>query len=263
MTYKKPKFNILKILNEGTANPIVNRMSLQFAEILDSGFLKLQVKRSDNIKKLLFECMEKLLKAEKVKNSYLLVENEAIGNISSGEGIEFQKNAIILDDPTTSLKRLFEDFLINCVIAIRKVIKISEIILNVKIDGPGKLREYLEKEFSNDKKILKIINEDSKWIMELYSFRMAVEHDELGMMPFKVNISDKKKVLIKIPRIPTKKATVREYLKVTLDNCFTFCEDLVFLLFRQVCSPDAKIILVPESQRKNHRDFKYVLIYKI
>jgi len=263
MIYKKPKFNISKILDEGTANPIVNRMSLQFAEILDSRFLKLQIERSDSIKKLLFECMEKLLKAEKLKNSYLLVENEAISNISSGKSIEFQKNAIIFDDPTTNLKRLFEDFLTNCVIAIRKIIKISEIILDVKIEGPGELRKQLEREFSNDKKILKMIDEDSEWVMELYSFRTAVEHDELEMVPFKVNMSGKKKVLTKIPRIPTKKATVREYLGVTLDNCFTFCEDLVFLLFRQICTPGVKIILVPKSQRKKYRNFKYVLTYKI
>lgn len=81
MINKKIKFNISKILDEGTANPIINRMSLQFAEILDSGFLELQVERSDIIKKLLFECMEKLLKVEKAKNSYLLVENKAIDNI--------------------------------------------------------------------------------------------------------------------------------------------------------------------------------------
>ncbi|GAH72513.1 unnamed protein product, partial [marine sediment metagenome] len=177
MIYKKPKFNISKILDDGTANPIINRMSLQFTEILDSGFLKLQIERSNNIKKLLFECMEKLLKAEKAKNSYLLVESKAIDNVSSGKGIEFQKNVTILDDPTTNLKRLFEDFLINCVIAIRKVIKISEIVLDVRIDGPGELKEYLEKEFSNNKKILKMISEDSKWVIELYSFRTAVEHD--------------------------------------------------------------------------------------
>lgn len=161
------------------------------------------------------------------------------------------------------MKRLFEDFLINCVIAIRKVIKISEIVLDVRINGPGELKEYLEKEFLNGKKILKMISEDSKWVIELYSFRTAVEHDELEMIPFKINISDKKKVLIEIPKIPTKKATVREYIEVTLDNCFTFCEDLVFLLLRKICSPTAKIILVPEDQRKKHRDFKYILIYKI
>ena len=144
MIKKDNGFKITKILSSGTANPIVNRLSLQFFDILGRNLLSLSQEDSDKIKKLLFELMKKMLKAEEAKISYLQQEDMAIQKILSKNGIKFQQNAISYDDPTEDLKKKFEDFLINSAISIRKIVKIADVIFNKYFgDGVGALAKYL------------------------------------------------------------------------------------------------------------------------
>lgn len=262
MNFNKEEFKIFKLLDEGTANPVVNRITLQFYKILNSGCIELAEDKINKIKKVLFECMEKLLKAEVFKKNYDELEEKTINKFSNGKGIDFQKNAIFYDNPINNLKRYFEDFLINCVISIRKIVKISEIILEKKINGPGELRSNLEKIFANDTDIIKMFDEDSQWILELYKLRELVEHDELEIEGFLINKLNYDKVSITAPKILLNKVFVRKYMDITFEDCFTFCEDIIFLLLKKKCSFSADLILLPENIRENYRNFKYTLFLK-
>lgn len=262
MNKKVPEFTFAKILDQGTSNPIVNRLSLQFFDILDRNLLNLPEKRINNIKKYLFECMKDLLKAEESKNAYITVENQAIQKVTSKNGIQFQPQAFSYEDPTEILKKHFEDFLIRCVIAVRKVVKIAGIVFLKSFDGPKDLRKYLETLFPASSPEMKMVEEDSKWIKKLYDLRGKAEHDELEIERFEVAISTDRKPIINIPRFPGSKASLREYLDVTLDNCLTFCEDMTVIFLNTKCSEEVQIILVPENLRHKYRDFKYVLDLK-
>ena len=55
MNNKMPEYKLTKILDQGTNNPIVNRLSLQFFDILDRKIIDLPEKRIERIKEYLFE----------------------------------------------------------------------------------------------------------------------------------------------------------------------------------------------------------------
>ena len=144
MNKKGPEFIFKKIFDHGTRNPIVNRITLQFFDILDTGLIDLSRRRIEDWKNFLFECMKELIKAEESKNAYIIVEDKAIQRISSQDGVKFQPHAFNYEDPTENLKRHFEDFLIRCVIAIRKVVKIAEVVFNRSFNKrPRDLKRHL------------------------------------------------------------------------------------------------------------------------
>lgn len=259
MNKKAPEFKIVKTLDHGTNNPIVNRISLQFFDILGSNLIDLPEERIEKVKKYLFECMKDLIKAEESKNAYMTVENQAIQRIMSEKGVQFQSHAFSYEDPTENLKKHFEDFLIRCVIAIRKVVKIAEAVFLKSFDGPKNLKKYLRTLFPDSSPEIKVIEEDSVWIKKLYDLRGKAEHDELAIESFDVAISDDGRPLIKILRFPSSGVTIREYLEAILENCFTFCEDMTVILLNTRCSKEVQIVLVPENLRPRYRDFKYVL----
>lgn len=243
-------FKVTKILNSGTANPIVNRLSLQFFDILGRNLLALSQEDLEKIKKLLFELMKKMLKAEEAKISYLQQEDMAIQKILSKNGIKFQQNAISYDDPTEDLKKKFEDFLVNCIISIRKIVKIADIIFNKYFeDCVGSLAKYLRRLFDKGSPEVRMIEEDTPWVKKLFELRESVEHDELGLTPFNISLHPDGGVQISIPRLPDEKACIREYIEVTLENCLTFCEDFIALLLNTKCLEGVQIILIPEDMR--------------
>lgn len=262
MNKKVPEFKLAKILDHGTNNPIVNRISQQFFDILGRNLIELPEQSIEKVKKYLFECMKDLLKAEESKNAYLAEENQAIQKVKSREGVYFQSHAFSYEDPTENLKKHFENFLIRCVIAIRKVVKIAETVFFKKFGGPKDLKKHLKTLFSESSPELKMIEEDSVWIKELYDLRGKVEHDELVIEPFDIAISNNGRPLIKIPRLSTSGAAIREYLDVTLENCFTLCEDMTAMFLNTKCSKEVQIVLVPENLRSRYRDFKYILDLK-
>jgi len=262
MNKKSPKFKFTKILNQGTNNPIVNRISLQFSDMLDRNLIDLSKQKIEKIKKHLFECMKDLLKAEESKNAYIKIEDQAIQKIKSKNGVRFQRYAFSYEDPTENLKKHFEDFLIRCVIAIRRVVKIAEVVFDKSFDGPRGLKKHLKTLFPESSDEMKMIEDDSVWIKRLYDLRGKAEHDELVIERFDVIISSERNPLIKIPRLVDNGAPIREYIKVTLENCFTFCEDMIAMFLNTKCSKEVQIVLLPENLRPKYRNFKYVLYLK-
>lgn len=262
MNKKVPEFKFAKILDQGTSNPIVNRISLQFFDILDRNLINLPEKRIEKVKKYLFECMKDLLKAEESKNAYLTEEERAIQKVISQKGIQLQPHAFSYEDPTEKLKKYLEDFLIRCVIAIRKVTKIAGIVFLKQFDGPKALKKYLTTLFPDSSPEKKMIEEDSVWIKELYDLRGKAEHDELEIERFEVAISNDGRPLIKIPRLPRGGVAIREYVEVTLENCLTFCEDMTAILLNTKSSEEVEIVQIPKNLRHKYQDFKYILDLK-
>jgi|GEM_PF-2983821 len=259
MNDKKPEYKITKILDQGTSNPIVNRLSLQFFDILDRNLIDLPAKRIEKIKEYLLECMKDLLKAEELKNAYLTAETQAIQKIASKDGVRFQPHAVSYDDPTEVLKKYFEDFLIRCVIAVRKVAKIAGAVFLKSFASLKELKKYLKTLVPPGSPEIEMIEEDSVWIKELYDLRGKAEHENLEIERFEVIIPDGGKPEIRLPRIADTGIAIRDYLEVTLDNCLTFCEDMMVLFLNTRCNKEVRIVLLPEDIRHKYQDFKYIL----
>ena len=90
MDKKESKFKITKVFDYGAANPICNRICLQFCDILGRNLIELPKQRTEKVKGYLFECMKELVKAEESKNAYLTEENQAIQRVMSQGGVQFQ-----------------------------------------------------------------------------------------------------------------------------------------------------------------------------
>jgi len=141
MDEKSPRFVIKKILDVGTGSPLVNRLMLQFGEIVNSGFIKLDDSQKQKFNAILWECMNDLLKAEESVNEYFRIEDSAISKIASPDGIAFQTGAYSFEDPTLDLKKHFEEFLFRAVIAVRRTIKLACIVFKKEIKGAGRTKE--------------------------------------------------------------------------------------------------------------------------
>lgn len=150
MDEKSPHFVIKKILDVGTDSPLVNRVMLQFGEIVDSGFIKLDDSQKQEFKKVLSECTNDLLKAEESVKEYFRIEDSAISKIASGDGIAHQTGAYSFEDPTLDLKKHFEEFLFRAVIAVRRTIKLASIIFKREIKGPEELKRELDRRLPSD-----------------------------------------------------------------------------------------------------------------
>ncbi|NOV02722.1 hypothetical protein [Paenibacillus planticolens] len=57
-------FKLTKILKQGTDNAIINRINLQYSEMLKSGFIQVEEKQKNMINLNIFESMKDLLSAE-------------------------------------------------------------------------------------------------------------------------------------------------------------------------------------------------------
>ncbi|MDD2900891.1 MAG: hypothetical protein PHU44_00480 [Syntrophales bacterium] len=259
---ERPQFKFVKILDEGANNEIVNRIFLQFSDILDRNIIELPKEQVDKLKECLFDCMKDILKAEDSKKAYILLEDQVIKQIISGDGIKYQTHAISFDDPTERLTKHFEDFLIWCVIAIRKIVKIAIIIFSKSFKGIKDVKNYLKTIFGDESIEWKMIEDDSNWVKELYDLRGKVEHDELNIERFDIELSPSGKPIIIIPAIAKTKVPLRSYLTVTMENCYTFCEDVIAILLNTKAPEIAHIVQIPESVRPKYRGFKYILDLK-
>ena len=217
----------------------MNRTLFQFCEILDSGLIELPKPKIEEIKRNLLECMKKLITAEEAKNSYLTMEKEAIERLETQKGVKILPHGFRYDDPTEDLKKHTEDFLIRCVIALRKIVRVGEIIFDRKFrDNPNNLKKHLSTMFSNSSNEKKMIEHYSMSIAELYGLRGASEHTDLEFLPFEFDIAEDKSSLIKLPRLLLKRkmVIVRRYLEDAFKNCFGFCEDITALCLGTRCS---------------------------
>lgn len=122
------RFKFTKVLNHGTNNPIVNRLSLQFFELFKTNLINLSDKKIEKIKEFLHECTLDLIKAQELFKNYLELQNETINKIIEEKEIKIKENVIQYNDPSYELNKYFEDFLIRNVIALRKTIKIAECV---------------------------------------------------------------------------------------------------------------------------------------
>lgn len=259
---KKPEFQFVKFMDEGTDNPIVNRLMLQFAEMLATNIIHISKEKQEELKKVLFDCGTDLLKAEKYFKKYNEVLNEAVNNIKSGIGFKIDKIAIQYDDPSLELQRLFEEFLIRCVITIRRIKRIAEIILDENLKDHKTFNKRLDELFANDNNYMKMLKEDRVWVKELIDIRGMVEHEELEITNFSVTVGEDGKINIYAPSLKKKKCAVVKYMEVILYNVFSYCEDFTAMLLSLKCNDMCRIVQLPEKLWPEHRGFKYILDLK-
>jgi hypothetical protein len=252
------------VILHGTSNPIVNRMALQFMELIDSNFFDLSKERADEVKSALMSCMEELLHMYDALAAFVALEDEHVERVRSEDGYQVQQHGVSFDDPTARLEKLFEDFLIRGVVALRKLRKIAHLLTGEDMKKGNSLRNYLLREVGNDPDDRKWIEEDDRWVKELIDLRGEVEHGDFKIGAFSVLVSDAGEPSVTVTTHPGKKVTLREFMRVGLYNAFTHCEDTVALLLRLRLrnKPMIELVQIPEDERPLYRGFRYILLPK-
>lgn len=252
------QFKLTKILDQGTNNPIVNRINLQFSEMISCGFFWREEEKQKEFRGLLFKLMEELLKVEQTVNDYIKMEEDSINKINSPEGIKYQKNGFSYDDPTLKLREIFEEFLIKSVVSIRKFTKVCSYILNKDFVSHKALYKYLVANLKPESSFYKWIANSSESVKEIYNLRGLVEHEELKIDKFDVAIEENK-IKINLPKISDTELTLREYMQGELKFLFNYFEHMIAKLLSIIYSGFGKIVALNDEEMSKNRNFKYII----
>ncbi|MFA6979489.1 MAG: hypothetical protein WC209_09215 [Ignavibacteriaceae bacterium] len=256
------EFKVTKILDQGTDNPIINRIHLQFSEMISCGFFWIEEEKQKEFRGLLFNLMGELLKIEKSVNNYTKAEDAIILKINSPDGIKYQKNGFLYDDPTIELNEKFEDFLIKSVVSIRKFVKVCSYIINKNFDGHKALYKYISNNFKPETSFYKWFEVRSRLVKEIYDLRGLVEHEELKIDKFEVKIIENRITII-LPKIAGTELVLREYMQGGLKFLFDYYEHMIAQLLSTIYKGYGKIIILQKEQMSNNRNFKYIIDFNI
>ena len=249
---------ITKISDKGTSDPVVGRIYFQFIEMLDTNTIELKNKSLENFENLLFDLMEDFLKVEKYIENYLRIENEAVLKINKGK-VKIKGNSIKYDNPTPKLKENFEHFLIRSVMILRKLIKIANIIFETEFTGGKELNSYIKKKFSEDNNLVKYVNSNSKWIKELYDDRGKVEHEELDVADFDIEVYKDGSINPILPVFISKNIPICIYLTKKFTLLFNYIETMIAFLLNQKVKFPLRIVYIKKEEREKYNNFKYKL----
>ena len=254
-------FQISKISDQGTANPIVARLSVQTSEIIKfcprgeefhNSVLELF---HDHVQKHLLECDQI---AKEIAEEILDIDSE-----SGKEGLKKQADGRVVEVPyVIRLTPRVEQFLYCAKSALRDLARIFKLFFGKEFDSAryDKVIEWAEKEFGSESELVKTLKQDQdSWIKKLISMRNAVEHP--GGYSGHLYIHNVALVPPDHPNHPIletpsmqlndeEKEPIVEYLLTTVRNILEFCEDMLVICITMEGLP--KMIgfaEIPESER--------------
>lgn len=254
-------FQISKISDQGTANPIVARLSVQTSELVKFCPRGEEFHKSvlelfhDHIQKQLLECDQV---AKEIAQEILDIDTE----LGKG-GIKKQAGGRVVDLPhVMRLTPRVEQFLYCAKSALRDLARIFKLFFGKEFDSAryDKVIEWAEEEFGRESELVKILRQDHDlWIRKLISMRNAVEHP--GGHSGHLHIHNITLVPPDHPNYPILEAPswhlndepkepIVEYLLSTVSNILEFCEDVLVICITMSGLP--KMIgfaEIPEAKR--------------
>lgn len=171
-------FQIKKISNHGTANPIVARLSLQTHELIQ--FCQIDKQTKDDVFALYHsEVQPKLLECDDIAQA-ISSEILQISMELEKKGFITQSGGRVLEVPfLIRLDQRLEQFLYNAKSTLRDLAKIFELFFGKKFNEAryDKILKWSVQEFGKDSELSKVIRQDHDlWIKRLVDMRNAVEH---------------------------------------------------------------------------------------
>lgn len=254
-------FQIKKISNHGTANPIAARLSIQTHEVIQ--FCAIDKSKQEEVLALYHdEIQPRLLECDDISQEISKEILDILKRIEQ-EGIATQSHGRVIETPyLIRLEQRVEQFLYCAKSALRDLAKIFSIFFDAKFSEAryDKIHTWAAEKFGSDSEIAKLIKQDHDlWIKRIVMMRNAVEHPggysgHLHIHNFEI-ISEPH---LKQPKImePTwhlndePKASIAQDLLVAVVNTLETCEDLLILCMKATGFPNfLQIIEIPESER--------------
>lgn len=254
-------FQLVKISDQGTANPIVARLSVQTSELIKFCSRGEEFHKSvlslfhDHVQKQVLECDQI---AQEISQEVLDID-AGLGK----DGLKTQANGRVIEVPhIIRLNPRVEQFLYCAKSALRDLARIFDLFFGKSFDGAryDKIIEWANKEFGEDSELVRLLRQDHElWIKRLVGMRNAVEHP--GGYSGHLHIQNITLVPPEHPRYPIlepphwnlndePKEPVVENLLTTVSNILEFCEDILVICITMSGLP--KIVgfaEIPEDER--------------
>jgi hypothetical protein len=254
-------FQITKISDQGTTNPIVARLSVQASELVKF------CQGGEELHKSVFELFhnhvqKQLLECDQISQEITKEVLEIDAKLGKG-GIKTQAAGRMVEVPhVIRLKPRVEQFLYCAKSALRDLARIFNLFFGKEFDSAryDKIIVWAEKEFGDDSELVRVLRQDHElWIKKLVSMRNAVEHP--GGHSGHLHIHNITLVPPGHPNYPIletpswhlndePKESIVEYFQTTVNNILEFCEDVLVICITISGLP--KMIgfaEIPESER--------------
>ena len=244
------QWKLQKVMDVGTNNPIVARMSVGLFGIIE--FTSLSKDKKEKLKSNCYEIMKLLVLAEKsakpiIEEITKIVEDIKMNSIktqSSGRCINLP-SATNLDESRAFIKYAKQ--------VLQKIAENINIIFDKSYPTTrfDNIRNAFVSEFGNDFAVTKLLIEDHSWIKKIIDLRNEDEHPKTGK-PYCNNfdvIRDKDgKFIITMPTF-FEGTQIANALEVYSRNLLTFSEEITILSLEKYFPGIATIYEIPENER--------------
>lgn len=252
-------FQLTKISDVGTGNPIVARLSIGLLEVLKFTYLQ-----ADQIEAVFSSCNEikrALVQAEKAANP-LLDEIRQIQEELRLNGAKTQSGGRVIETPGVMHLDNVRTFVKYGKQGLMHVSRAVGRLLDIKIDSPRfdlMIREY-DSRFGSDHPLTKKLREDhDEWLKGFIDLRNEEEHPSSDQ-PFVsgFSITSKPDGAFEIrPPVLINGVPVVSYLETMSYNLLTFSEELIARTAETFFPPIVGLDEIPAQQRSKKCPVRY------
>jgi hypothetical protein len=249
-------FEIKKLSDVGTSNPIIARLSMQTNDLVK--MFPLTDKQKEDIFGLFgMKVSDRLVSCYKILSKL----QDELNKVNQTDNSEYFKGNTVYTPIVMGLRYMCESFLYEAKSTLRDILGIFDIFFNKKFSEAhyNKAYEWAKEEFGVDDKLTKMLKDDhDSWIQEIIFKRNAVEHP--GGRSGYINIDDIKLISKENPpyfeapkwyRNNEKASPIHADIAVFIENTLELCEDLLVILLEKLPKGDLPLVIVeiPPEQR--------------
>lgn len=243
-------WQISKVMDVGTSNPIVARLGMGLSEIIQMA--RLPEEKKVSLRGCCIELMSSLVQAQQAAGP-LMDELKSIESKIVSEGVKTQDHGRVIETPGVMKIDDARVFLKYGKQALQNLAKAMGIILDRKFDGPHfhKVKEVARERFGVDNPVVQLIVDDEPWIKELIDLRNEDEHPSSGkqfIRGFSISPGEGGSFLVDVPRFYNDSPVLKR-LEVFSHNLLTFSEELLAVSLAQFFPPIVALYEIPEEQR--------------
>ncbi len=253
-------FQISKMMDVGTSNPIVARLGIGLDEAVKMARINDEKKKSIN--EGCFEIMIALVEGEKAAKP-LMDEIRGIISKLATEGVKTQSGGRVIETPGITNLENARVFLKFSKQALQKLASVMGTIMDKTYTGPhfDKVRDDAQVFFGKDHVVSKLLAEDHGWLKHINDLRNEDEHPKTGKpftKPFDITQRPDGKFLITPPTF-FDGTQILSALEVFSHNLLTLSEEIVGNSLAHFFPEMVALYDIPEEQRDRSNPVRYRL----
>lgn len=267
------QFQLKKVSDHGTSNPIVARLSLQTQELVK--FVDITNEKKDEIFALFHgEIQPRLLECDDILQQITKEVLEVSSQLKE-KGFKTQSKGRVIEVPyIIRLDQRIEQFLYSAKSALRDLAKIFDIFFNEKFTAAryDKVLAWAENEFGQESDLVQTVKDNHDlWISKVVSMRNAVEHPggfsgHLHIRNFElVSEGHSDHPAIEEPTWylnDEERVSIVKDLQTIVSNILGFSEDILVVCMYMKGIPDiCQVVEVPVSDRNPDRAFRLQMAF--